>query len=692
MSKLFFTLAFAIGAAVAVWIGAGFVDSDRLALAFTVLIALVFALGFVELIGFRGTTTRLSERLDQTPTSEDQLESWLDGLPEPIQFAVQRRLEGHDAALPGPQLTPYLTGLLVMLGLLGTFAGMIVTLGGAASALDGSTELSAIRSALAAPIAGLSLAFGTSIAGIATSAMLGLASTLSRRDRLQASRKLDRKLHQKLYHLSADFQRHQAFSAMQSQAKALPELTSTMTTLLERMEHLGERLEQNLTSNQQSFHDAVGDQYKTLADTVAHSLKDALDSSSRLAAERIEPIVDNAVARLRDDTENLQKDWTTASKETLTNLAETFQATTAEAGERWQQNLEIQQRASAEHQRAIEQSGEESREQTLTLVQQWLTDMQTQQQAQQERFQKQLEAAGVQLQKASEHQTEQWHTGLERQQTANETLLKELGQTLTSYQARFDANADALISGQRSGIESLTTTIREQLSSLRDQEADRIEAASDHLEALEASAAKHLTELGIALEAPMTRLIETASETPKAAAEVIRQLQTESLRNSERENELLEERQRLLQQLDRLLETQRIQADGQRQAIDTLVAGAGETLDGISNRFNTLIQEQGQQLAKLAEDVSGSGQEVGALSEAFQTAVERFSSSNAQLQDSLTNIQKALESASTRHDEQLAYYVAQAREVIDLSVSSQKDVIDAVAALQSEQPGNSKAN
>jgi len=35
MSKLFFTLAFAIGLAVVAWIGAGFVGSDLLALAFT---------------------------------------------------------------------------------------------------------------------------------------------------------------------------------------------------------------------------------------------------------------------------------------------------------------------------------------------------------------------------------------------------------------------------------------------------------------------------------------------------------------------------------------------------------------------------------------------------------------------------------------------------------------------------------
>ncbi|TVP53917.1 MAG: DUF802 domain-containing protein, partial [Halomonadaceae bacterium] len=216
--------------------------------------------------------------------------------------------------------------------------------------------------------------------------------------------------------------------------------------------------------------------------------------------------------------------------------------------------------------------------------------------------------------------------------------------------------------------------------------------ATERLSQLEATVTRHLSELGTSLEAPMTRLIETASETPKAAAQVIAQLQHEMARNSERENALLEERQRLMQELDSLLESQRGNADSQRQAVDALINGAGETLTGISERFNSLIEQQSQQLGKLGDDITGSSQEVGALSDAFLHAVELFSASNSQLQKSLAKNQQALASAGTRHDEQLAYYVAQAREVIDLSVSSQKEVIDAAAALQKGQPETSGAN
>ncbi|MGF2688521.1 DUF802 domain-containing protein [Marinobacter sp. DUT-3] len=637
MTRLFFFLAFAIGLAVMAWIGQGFLGSDLLALTVTAIIAAVYGLGFAELIGFRRTTYQLAERLNDAPENREQIEGWLSGLPEPVQFAVQKRLDGHSAALPSPQLTPYLVGLLVMLGLLGTFAGMIVTLNGAASALDGSTELSVIRSALAAPIAGLSLAFGTSIAGVAASAMLGLASTLSRRERLLVSRQLDKTLRQKLHHLSADYQRQQAFQALESQARALPQMASAMETMTARMEQLGQTLEQSLTRNQQEFHDTVGSHYQTLADSVAQSLESALDASTRLAAERMEPIVENAMTRLRDDAGELHQSWSDATKQQLTEIAEGFQKTTIEAGERWQQNLATQQ-------------------------------------------------------EASEQSVLHWQKSLEQQQQTTESFMADLRDRLQEYQSLFREESSQIVSDQQQGLDTLISRISEQLTALRDQETARGEAATDRLAQLEKTVSDHLTQLGTGLEAPMTRLIETASETPKAAAEVINQLQREMARNSERENELLEERQRLVEELDRLLESQRSNADSQRQAVDSLISGAGDTLTGISERFNTLIEEQSQQLGKLGDDITGSSQEVGALSEAFHQAVALFSTSNSSLQESLANIQKAMDSASSRHDEQLAYYVAQAREVIDLSVSSQKDVIDAVAALRKGQPETAGAN
>ena len=73
---------------------------------------------------------------------------------------------------------------------------------------------------------------------------------------------------------------------------------------------------------------------------------------------------------------------------------------------------------------------------------------------------------------------------------------------------------------------------------------------------------------------------------------------------------------------------------------------------------------------------------MASLGDAFGTAVNLFSESNGKLLDNLKRIETSLEQSAARSDEQLAYYVEQAREVIDLSLSSQKEVIEALAALK----------
>jgi hypothetical protein len=56
--------------------------------------------------------------------------------------------------------------------------------------------------------------------------------------------------------------------------------------------------------------------------------------------------------------------------------------------------------------------------------------------------------------------------------------------------------------------------------------------------------------------------------------------------------------------------------------------------------------------------------------------VELFSESNDKLMETLQRIEGSLEKSVARSDEQLAYYVAQAREIIDLSIMSQKQIVE----------------
>ena len=76
---------------------------------------------------------------------------------------------------------------------------------------------------------------------------------------------------------------------------------------------------------------------------------------------------------------------------------------------------------------------------------------------------------------------------------------------------------------------------------------------------------------------------------------------------------------------------------------------------------------------------------MSSLSEAFGFAVSSFGDANAKLIENLQRIEAAMDKSMTRSDEQLAYYVAQAREIIDLSVMSQKEIVEELRHLSSQQ-------
>lgn len=63
------------------------------------------------------------------------------------------------------------------------------------------------------------------------------------------------------------------------------------------------------------------------------------------------------------------------------------------------------------------------------------------------------------------------------------------------------------------------------------------------------------------------------------------------------------------------------------------------------------------------------------LERSVRLLVQLFSESNEKLMETLQRIEDSLNNQA-RSDEQLAYYVAQAREVIDLSIPSQKQIVE----------------
>src|SRR5277367_3760967 len=107
-----------------------------------------------------------SARVDRVAMSEQTMRAFLDSL-------ATRLDEARD-------ISRYLTGLLVFLGLLGTFWGLIETVGSVGGIInnlknggDADTVFEALKEGLAAPLGGMGISFSSSLFGLAGSLILG---------------------------------------------------------------------------------------------------------------------------------------------------------------------------------------------------------------------------------------------------------------------------------------------------------------------------------------------------------------------------------------------------------------------------------------------------------------------------------------------------------------------------------------
>ena len=648
MNKTLFPMAFAVGLISVVWVGLGFVGTSWLALVMTVAIAAVYLLGAYELKQFRTATASLALALDDMAQPLPSLGVWLERLPSSLQNAVRLRVESGRAALPGPALTPYLVGLLVMLGMLGTFLGMVVTFKGAVFALEGSTDLEAIRSALAAPIKGLGLSFGTSVAGVSASAMLGLMSALSRRERASVARLLDTRIATVLRPFSLAHQREESARALQVQARALPEVVDRLNAMMAQMEQRNQQLNAQLSGRQEQFHREVTVVYTELASAVGKSLQDSLVASARMAAERVQPVVEAAMAEIAQASQRQHERVSETVQAQLTGLGAEFSATARSVTEGWTTALQNQARSS------------ETLVSGLDRALASFTDT----------FAQRSHSLLVSVNESAA----QSQAGVARLLTRSEELIN----------SRIAAEADwTAHHGER--MDQLASLWRQELGALRDDEASRGQAAVARLGELQAALATQLATLGTALEAPLSRLMQTAAEAPQAAAELIAQLRQEMTGLTERDNLALEERTGLMERISALLEATDQTIREQRGAIESLVASAAAALDQAGSQFSQVLGTQADKASDIAAHVTGSAIELSSLGESFHQAVKLFVETNDKMIESLQRIEGAVNQSMARSDEQLAYYVGQAREVIDLSLTSQKAVIDDLRRLQGQQ-------
>ncbi|CAJ8317004.1 Methyl-accepting chemotaxis protein [Burkholderia pseudomallei] len=896
---------FFAGLAAVCWIGAGYAVSNPVALAVTLVIAAGYLAGALELRRYRQATSTLAQAVAALSEPPAALGAWLERLHPSLRHAVRVRVEGERVALPGPALTPYLVGLLVLLGMLGTLIGMVMTLRGTGAALESSTDLQAIRASLAAPVKGLGFAFGTSIAGVATSAMLGLLSALCRRERLDAAQALDAKIATTLRVHSHAHQRDETFRLLQRQADLMPTLVERLQAMMHSLEQQSAASAERQIAGQQAFLGKAEETYARLASSVGQSLTDSVAESARVAGSALQPVMETTMAGLARETAALHDALTQAVQRQLDGLSAGFETTAAHVADVWRHALADHQRSSdalaqrlhGSIDRIVESFDRRSADlldgvrarldaTASSVSDAWRGALAQQEQANEahaERNRQALETAAATFERHSaallraigeshsalqatlESRDEQrlatWTDSLSsiaaklgtewaqtsaqaanRQQTICDALahtaalLRTMSESHSALQAtlesrdeqrlatwtdslgsiaaklgtewaqtsaqaanRQQAICDALahtsrdLSAQATAFEqhtaALLRTMSESHSALqatlesRDEQrlatwtdslgsiaaklgtewaqtsaqaanrqqticdalahtsrdlsaqatafeqhtAALLRAMSESHSALQATlesrdeqrlatwtdslgsiAAKlgteweqtsaqaanrqqaiydalahtardlsaHTQAHASATIAEISQLVQAASEAPRIAAEVVAELRQKLSDSMVRDTAMLEERNRMLATLETLLDAVNHASSEQRAAVDALVATSSALLQRVGTQFTDEVGTQTDRLGGVAAQITGSAVEIASLGDALGAAVQSFGESNDKLVAHLQRIEAALDKSLARSDEQLAYYVAQAREVIDLSMMSQKQIIE----------------
>jgi len=257
-------------------------------------------------------------------------------------------------------------------------------------------------------------------------------------------------------------------------------------------------------------------------------------------------------------------------------------------------------------------------------------------------------------------------------------------QAHTALQSRIAAQEEARQAAWTASLHALAATLQSEWQQAGERSAAQWQGLGDTLtrtsenitRQLEAQAQGTLGEIGT--------LMQAASEAPRVAAEVIGELRQKLADSMVRDNAMLEERSRILETLSTLLDAVNHASAEQRGAIDALVATTSSLMENASSRFADTLDAQTGRIDTVAAQLTGSAEEVASLGEAFGAGVQHFGEANEQLVAQLQRIEAALAKSLARSDEQLDYYVAQAREVIELSTGAQKQIIDELRQLSAE--------
>jgi hypothetical protein len=628
-----------IGLAIVVRTLVFYAGRDWTAAALVLAIGAGLALGLVELALRSRRALALGAELASLPPALE--EGQLVRLSPTLQQLLRARIDNVALATRDESVVPYMVGLLVMLGLLGTLLGLFETLGGASRALIAASDVDALRGGLSGPLRGLTRSFGCSAAGVSASAMLGLAAAFVRRREARVAAGVSAYAGAALRELSPLRRQAGALEQLAHQGDALPRAASALELAAERVSGLAERWEVAHRAATAAQHQAL--------ETAVRGLRGELSQAALGAGRDLQASLAQQVERMVQRTGQTLAEHLARSAQLVEQDAAARREGDSALRERLRAELETL-RASLEQDSAARRAGDS---------------------ALQDKLQARLETLRASLEQDSAARRESDAAVRDKLQAELEALRASLerGAAQHSELARTQL---ATLDGASQRLGQLADRVGDQLSAPLTavaQLSERTQSALALLEhsgsALEGALARHdsaVEALVGAAREQLARLQETAAEGTLAAVERVVALGSEQA-------------ERLLRFETQLQAAQQEHGQGLSAQLSAHAAELGRGLQGT-----------GELVREAATLLKASSVELSAVAEAFTGSVERQREAASTWLESLGELEGAVERAGRgAAADALGDQLASTQEVFARQLQFQRELFEQLRSLRAPQ-------
>jgi hypothetical protein len=677
MSRLAVLLTGALALALVARAASIYRGTDPLAFALVLLIAFGLMLGIAELLIRAGQAARLGREIAALP-AEASLGA-VDAASPALRLLLRARLVGVNGTMTTAPFTPYLLGLLVMVGMLGTFLGLFETLRGAREALTSSGDVDALRSGLATPMIGLSRAFGCSAAGVSASAMLGLGAVFVRRAEAATASALARYVAGPFARLTTAGRQLVALEALADQSRALPEAAAALRETATRLE----QLEAHLLDGQARSAAEAAAAIRAVASEVRADLAAGIERAAKATAAAVEPLLSRAVASA----------GTTAGEALSSFTGQLEGRLTAEAdGRREREALHL---AALESTIAAQATAQLDALQSRTAAQ--LATLEAHTTAHADALEAQLTAAGAQLGAAMTAAT-----------THGAAFAAQVAQTagvLVGLEEQQATRLDAR-------VERLFAAMSAEATRFEEAQATRARAADARVGELDAILAEHLASLGSALTGPIGDVVRAAQAAPEAAAKMVdgararlemraeadaardvrldalaEKLDLAAARMGDMSGTQATQLAALTARTQTVLDAQAAQLAAFELRLEIARTASAEAMAAQLGDHAKGLGESLEVTAALVQDAStvlrAGGAEMSSVAEMFTGAVDRYRAASDRWLENLGAIEDAIaRKEGGEAADLLGAYLDQTREVFDHSLRFQRELFSELRALR----------